>query len=353
MFQTIYIVLIFSTILFLYLHIYFHLKTSNDLEVYEIERPSKDKLEEIGDLRQPVVFQYHCPTALTRQSLSVAYGGFDIQLRNIGAPTTDTDPLYLPLVLNTAFQALDTDSESKFLIENNADFLVETALYKRLAAKDAFLRPSMVSKCMYDYQTASAHTKTPFRYDVNYRNYFYVSEGEIICKLAPPKSTRYLAEIKDYENQEFRSPVNPWQVQPQYSSEFNKVKCMDIVVKQGYIVFIPAYWWYSIDFGGRPTSVCVFKYRTYMNDLAVLPQTCMGILQRQNIKHKRAAIYKTPPTAEVAVVTEQQIKEKPADSLLLLPDIRQSLPSELQETLELQIANTASDNINASEMVHV
>ena len=30
----------------------------NDLEVYEIEQPSKDKLEEICDLRQPVIFDY-------------------------------------------------------------------------------------------------------------------------------------------------------------------------------------------------------------------------------------------------------------------------------------------------------
>ncbi len=36
------IVLIFCSILFLYIHIYFHLKTSDDLEVYEIDKPSKD-----------------------------------------------------------------------------------------------------------------------------------------------------------------------------------------------------------------------------------------------------------------------------------------------------------------------
>ena len=51
--------LIFCIVLFLYLHIYHHLKTSNDLEVYEIEKPSKDKLEEISDIRQPVIFNYN------------------------------------------------------------------------------------------------------------------------------------------------------------------------------------------------------------------------------------------------------------------------------------------------------
>ena len=56
--QTVFAVLIFCVVLFIYLHIHFHLKTSNDLEVYEIDQPSKDKLEEVCDLRQPVLFDY-------------------------------------------------------------------------------------------------------------------------------------------------------------------------------------------------------------------------------------------------------------------------------------------------------
>ena len=44
-------VVIFCVVLFLYLHITHHLNVSNDLEVYTIERPSKDKLEEICGLK--------------------------------------------------------------------------------------------------------------------------------------------------------------------------------------------------------------------------------------------------------------------------------------------------------------
>ena len=39
-------IFIFCVVLFLYLHIHYHLKTGEDLEVYTIERPSKEKLEE-------------------------------------------------------------------------------------------------------------------------------------------------------------------------------------------------------------------------------------------------------------------------------------------------------------------
>ena len=46
---------VFCVILFFYLHIQFHLKTSDDLEIYEVEQVSKEKIEEICDLRQPVL----------------------------------------------------------------------------------------------------------------------------------------------------------------------------------------------------------------------------------------------------------------------------------------------------------
>ena len=52
-------VVIFCVVLFMYLHIYYYIKNSNDLEVYTIENPSKDGLEEICNTRQPVAFQFN------------------------------------------------------------------------------------------------------------------------------------------------------------------------------------------------------------------------------------------------------------------------------------------------------
>ena len=57
--KNILIVLIFTTVLFFYLHIIYHLKKSNDLEIYEINTPTKNELEEICNYRQPVIFDYN------------------------------------------------------------------------------------------------------------------------------------------------------------------------------------------------------------------------------------------------------------------------------------------------------
>jgi len=279
-------VLIFCVVLFIYLHVHFHLKTSDDLELYEIELPSKPKLEEIGDLRQPVVFNFANERILAtcqRQTILDTYGAFDVKIRNTADVSEDSE-LYIPLAFASALTLLKEDNAARYLSENNSDFLEETGLTKTFAYNDDFLRPPMVSNCMYDVMFASAQCKTPLRYEVNYRNYFLVTEGEIKIKLAPPKSSRYLYVNTDYENFEFRSPVNPWHVQVPYKPDFDKVKCLEITIKQGRMCFIPAYWWYSMEFAPA-TSVCSFKYRTYMNNVAILPQLVMRFLQRQNVKH--------------------------------------------------------------------
>lgn len=79
------IILIFCIVLFLYLHIFFHLKTSEDLEVYEISNMSKERLEEICDLRQPITFDYDIQKLnnLTIENVLQNYNSFDIKIRNI------------------------------------------------------------------------------------------------------------------------------------------------------------------------------------------------------------------------------------------------------------------------------
>lgn len=282
--------LIFCLVLFIYLHVYFHLKTSDDLEVYEIEQPSKDKLEEICDLRQPVMFDFAVESLMEtfkRSIIGSTYGAFDIKIRDVSRAPSDDEELYIPMSYTSCISALDADSDSKYVVENNMDFLEETALIKSFRYNDAFIRPYMVSSCMYDFITASNGTCTPFRYNVDYRNFFLATEGEITIKLAPPKSARYLYQETDYENFEFRSPVNPWVVQQQYKPDFDKVKCLEVTLNEGQMIYIPAYWWYSISFTQK-ACICNFRYRTYMNTVAVLPKLAMRVLQSQNVKRRIA-----------------------------------------------------------------
>lgn len=303
-------IFIFCIILFFYLHIYFHLNTSNDLEIYEIELPSKDKFEEICDLKQPVLFSFQNERLLetcNRAAILDTYGAFDIKLRNVKNSAINTnaaaaaankkeatekeeEEVYVPLPFSSAIQVLANDTEMKYISENNMEFLEETSLIKTYKYNDAFFRPYMVSNCIYDFITAATGTQTPLRYELNYRNFFYVTEGEVKIKLTPPKSSRYLYQITDYENMEFYSPINPWHVQASYKNDFDKIKCLELTLQKGQMLFMPAFWWYSIEFG-KNASICSMKYRTYMNNVAILDKILMKFLQSQNTKRTLVKTY--------------------------------------------------------------
>ena len=49
-------IIVLICVLFLYIHIYYHLKKNNNLDVIDIDYCSFDHLQEICDYRQPVVF---------------------------------------------------------------------------------------------------------------------------------------------------------------------------------------------------------------------------------------------------------------------------------------------------------
>ena len=195
---------VFSLILFLYLHVQFHLKTSDNLEIYEIDQASKDKMEEICDLRQPVLFDsdedgIKIINTTNKNLLLENYPVFEIKIRD-NLPDNSESQLSVPLPFHIASKLFNQDEKSIYFSENNLDFLQETGAIKNMTYNDEFLRPYLVSNCYYDVLMGSNNVETPFRYELNYRNYFIVTQGSIQIKLAPPKSGKYLYPINDFEN---------------------------------------------------------------------------------------------------------------------------------------------------------
>ena len=284
-------IFIFCITLFFYLHIQFHFKTSDDLEIYEIEQASKDKMEEICDLRHPVLFDSDedgdkIIHSTNKRVLIENYPVFEIKIRDTTDSTSESN-LCVPLSLDIATKLFEEDKNGAYFSEGNMDFLTETGAIKNMTYNDEFLRPHLVSNCNYDVMMGSNGVETPLRYEVNYRNYFIVTQGSVKIKLMPPKSSRYLYPINDYENFEFKSQINPWKPQAKFRADFDKIKCLEIVLTPGKFLFIPAYWWHSFKFSDD-TSISCFRYRTYMNTIAIMPNLLMYALQNQNVERQIA-----------------------------------------------------------------
>lgn len=274
-------IVIFCIVLYIYIHVYFHIKKSNDLEVYEIVQPSKSKLEEICDLKQPIIFKYENLQLIETCNIDYInnlYYAFDINIRG-----KENDELYTKLPLGKAIKLFKKDQKNTYITENNMEFLTDTGMLKIFNHNDEFMRPLLVVNCLYDFIFGSGNT--PLRYNINYRNYFYVTSGKIKIKLCSSKYTKYLYKTNDYENFEFRSPINPWNVEKKYKNDYDKIKFLEFTAEKGTIIHIPAYWWYSIQFEDD-SFVSVFKYKTTFNVVAIIPQLAMSVLQSQNVKHK-------------------------------------------------------------------
>jgi hypothetical protein len=288
--------------------------------MYEVDQPSKERLEEICDLRQPVLFDFESQKIAETSNKTYImnnYNAFEIKIRNASENSVN-DELFIPLPLHSAVKLFDEDKTSSYFSENNTDFLEESGVIKSFKYNDEYLRPYMVSNCNYDILMASKLTHTPFRYEINYRNYFLLTQGSAQVKMAPPHSTKYLSPIYDYENFEFRSPVNPWTPQTKYSADFDKIKCLEFTLVPGKTLFIPAYWWYSIKFNDSNTSISCFHYRTYMNNFAIIQYIALHALQIQNVKRN--------------VAKKINIEELNKDNESLLPVVVESREKNVHES---------------------
>ena len=277
--------LILSITLFLYIHIYNQIKTSNYLEVYEIENISKDKFEELCDLKQPLLINNIGLLNFDIPHIQNNYGSFDIKITN-----KDATDMFLPMKFLTAIELFDKDSSANYISENNKEFLEETSLIKEFSINDLFLRPVGTSSIEYDLILGSINSYTPLSYNLNCRNYYSVLTGSIEVTICTPKDYKYLYINKDYENFKFTSMVDILEPQDEYKNEFDKVKFLRVVLEPNRLLQIPAYWFFSIKILESNTLISNFKYTTYMNSLAMAPELFMKFLQKNNIKQNLAKV---------------------------------------------------------------
>jgi len=281
------IILIFIIVLFFYLHIIYHLKKSNDLEVYEINEPTKNELEEICNYRQPVIFHYNSNVSedINNEQIITKYSSFDLNVRNVKNNNTEQE-MYIPYKVKDLFTVFENDKEGKYITENNEDFISETGIIKCLKYNDVLLRPYFMLNNRYDLLSGSNKTRTPFRYNLYYRNFIYVLDGNVKIKLSPPNSSKYLNEINDYDNYEFRTDIDVWND----NEKIDKIRFLEVNLKKNQIIYIPSYWWYSIQYDTKSLLIN-YSYDTYMSMLSITPNILLYYLQAQNIKIKKYKKY--------------------------------------------------------------
>ena len=328
-------------------------KKSEDMEIYEMDYSTNSHLQEVCDVRQPVLFNVQdiIPglfSDINPQKIA-QYSSYDVRLK-------DTDDYYnkdssellpvdsLSLPLHTTFTILENDTDKRYFSEDNDDFLEESGLIKRINAIDEVLRPSFTIYSKHDVLFGSCNTVTPLRYHTDYRQFLCVTSGKIRVKMTSWKSSKYLHPFKDYENYEFRSPVHVIEPSSNYKSDFDKINFVDFEVQSGMMLYIPPYWWYSIIYLDDPsTFICKTTYSTIMNCISNLPDLALYVLQQQNITKRVPKI----PDVTKPVINENEEIEHTEIKMDENPDDK--LTPETIKQLETEIVNQQQNDITISE----
>jgi hypothetical protein len=278
-------ILILLITIFLYINIYFNLNTSNYLEIYEIDNISKERFEELCNIKQPLFFNsYNLNMNITFPDINIEYlkniyGNFDIYLFD-----NSNSNLSIPVNFISACELFDKDLSSNYISEYNYNFLEETTLIKTFKTYDNFLRPLNITNSFYDLILGSEKSYTKFKYSLNYRNIFYINDGSVEITLTPPNSKKYLHVNNFNDELEYYSDIDIFNVNNKYKKDFNKVKFLRKKLNKGEFLIIPAYWFYCIKILENNTLISSYKYRTYSNNLAILPNIVHNFLKRNNIK---------------------------------------------------------------------
>jgi hypothetical protein len=321
-----YHIAIFLIILFLYIQVTHQYKRSEDLEIYEMDYTTNTYLQEVCDLKQPVLFDYGSiqPDFFETLSLETLHGipnSQDIKMREVADFYTDVENLdFIVLPIQTCMQLLTTDTRSAYFTEMNDDFITESGLSSLFRENDDMLKPTFTAQTTYDILLGSKGAITPLRYHTDYRRFICVNHGKLRVKMTPWKSHTYLYPVRDYENYDFRSPVHVWNTQPKYQHEMDKMKFLEFDVAAGHVLYLPPYWWYSIKFSDEPTLATGFTYNSIMNIVSNLQNHAMYFIQHQNI-HTRPA--------KVLAISSNESKE--GDDI----EIEQELKTPLQQSIDV------------------
>ena len=163
--------LVFIFALFIYIHVLFQWKVSNEIDIPHISLPNKDTLEQVADTHQPFLFEKDLESSLYLEGIE----------REINVEKLGEAPIKVP---HKAM--LSAVKKEPYLSQKNASFLERTQWMqdiKKLNVCDTLLKPHMNWKTAHDIIYGNKGVYTDLRCSAVGRNYFAVVEGYAELKL--------------------------------------------------------------------------------------------------------------------------------------------------------------------------
>lgn len=272
--------IVFSIIIFIYIHVIGHLKISNDLEIYEINNNiNKETINSIIELKQPVIFSNsenikNIIFEINEEIEQKKYEELELNVYN-KALNKNTE-----LMFNIAVKLFEKDDQSKYYSCDNQTICNDTSISYIIKNYETDIKPIGTTNYTYDLILGSINTTTLLKYYIDNRIFIIPITEQIEVILIPPKYIENVNIIKEYENLKFYSNEDVFN-----APETVKYKMLKLILNVGDILYIPPYWMYSLKLiNSNKSKILELKYSTFFSNISITPELLQHILQIQNLK---------------------------------------------------------------------
>ena len=267
------ILVTFLVVLFVYIHIQFQLSHSQEKDVYVLDVPVTIPIEEIFELKQPVVMHLHDQSLtgdLTKNILSEQFPKFDMSVYD---NTREVTHAHILSSCSATQELFNDDNESRYYTEKNYNFvntIPPNNIFKGIIQKHQLFEPPLCSRKLFDIMFGSHNSTTSTQYSIMYRNIFTVTKGNLCVKMIHPNLAReHKITVKpNYTDMSFfaEGNIDLW------GDKYDET--IELVVKEGETFSIPPYWLYSFRYEHDTFVTCSY-FNSYMTEIATLPHTVL------------------------------------------------------------------------------
>ena len=301
---------IFIILLFVYVHIRYHIRPGTEPIIYELMDPSRALLHDTIHHKQPVKFSTSLGDEIGLEwgQIVRTHSTYHVNVSGDGGATV----VEMPVVgLREGGEGMDgedgedgadgtggtdtttihtTPTNHHHLLYGNERFIDETSLAEKFTNVSHMLRPHMMTRATYDLigsvddvgtdqptRTPHAHTHTVPTASSAHITYLICTAGSVNVRLCSGKYTSRIC--RNASLAEKISHLSFWDNSGNIVNEelLAQIDTQDTVVGPGYAIAIPAHWWYSLELS-PDTSVAMLRYRSAMNELASLPETVRAMV---------------------------------------------------------------------------
>jgi hypothetical protein len=288
---------VFIVVLISYLHIQSHFRSASGSDVFELDGVIEARIDDVLDLKQPVVFRSRTDAALEEDlnlyALLQTHPDADVSVADAVKGTRVTSSL-------DSFAKLQQSATDVHYYSDGNDGVVQglsVEIRARIAAYHVLLVPSLTCATRYDLMFGTDGCVSSLRRHVAHRSYFTVMNGTVDAKLAHPDQ---LSEV------EFACTPDavPDSMTSASTLVQNTPNAKNVTLYKGQTLFVPPYWGVTFQFT-KDALVLAAKYSTYMTELA----TCVHT--GRFWYHKMTARPAVVPDAHVAsdVTTNSDLKD--------------------------------------------